>query len=73
MIARKMNLYILIHRTRFYGQSESGLVETMHHTHLNLCFTVDVFVDDRGNDLNLEKLFTLGLMAHQEKTYGLVD
>jgi dynein heavy chain len=29
--------------------------------------------DETGDDFNLEKLFTLGLMAHQEKIFELVD
>lgn len=38
-----------------------------------LRFAVKADFDETGEDFNLDKMFTLGLMAHQEKIYELVD
>lgn len=38
-----------------------------------LRFEVKADFDETGDDFNLDKLFTLGLLNHQEKIYELVD
>lgn len=38
-----------------------------------LRFEVKADFDETGEDFNIDKTFTLGLLGHQEKIYELVD